>query len=168
MSLTVSQVQSIFMVLGKGIFLSSLGVTHAAAYESIMVGLVGQTEAGWDAYGSLQSVVIPANTSIKAIIAKVIAAATAAQTINENYLTKEISLLLGLSADAAVSDVLDALRSQVVANGQYITTNGLFDTYIRTTWSYTSIPVTGAHLIPDTYVTDEVLTMTPDFIPMAP
>ena len=158
MSLTVTQVQNIFKVLGKGIFLSNLVMTHALAYESLMMGLAAQANAGTSsAFDGFQSVVVPANTAIKGIITKVSGGTAAAQTINENYLTNVVAPMLGMDITAVVTDILDALRSQIVTNGQYITTAGLFDTYIRAAWSYTSIPTSGSSSIPDSYVTDAVV-----------
>ena len=65
MSLSVADIQAIFKIVGKGVFLANLVNTHVQAYEKLMMGLASQANSGSpDDFDAFQNVIVPANTAI--------------------------------------------------------------------------------------------------------
>jgi hypothetical protein len=158
MSLSVADIQAIFKIVGKGVFLANLVNTHVQAYEKLMMGLASQANSGSpDDFDAFQNVIVPANTAIKGVITKLQSGTATAQSINENYLGKVAAVKLALASGAAITDVLDALQDEMTGNGVYLAPGGVFDTYVRSTWNYNTLPNTGTILIPESFIDDDVV-----------
>ena len=158
MSLSVADIQAIFKIVGKGVFLANLVNTHVQAYEKLMMGLASQANSGSpDDFDAFQNVIVPANTAIKGVITKLQSGTATAQSINENYLGKVVAVKLALASGAAISDVLIALQGEMIGNGVYLAPGGGFDTYVRSTWNFNTLPNTGTILIPESFIDDDVV-----------
>ena len=158
MSLSVADIQTIFKIVGKGVFLTNLVNTHIQAYEKLMMGLASQANSGSpDDFDAFQNVIVPANTAIKGVITKLQSGTATAQSINENYLGKVVAVKLALASGAAISDVLAALQGEMIGNGVYLAPGGVFDMYVRSTWNFNTLPNTGTILIPESFIDDDVV-----------
>jgi hypothetical protein len=158
MSLSVADIQTIFKIVGKGVFLTNLVNTHVQAYEKLMMGLASQANSGSpDDFDAFQNVIVPANTAIKGVITKLQSGTATAQSINENYLGKVVAVKLALASGAAITDVLDALQGEMIGNGVYLAPDGFFDMYVRSTWNFTTLPNAGTILIPESFIDDDVV-----------
>jgi hypothetical protein len=158
MSLSVADIQAIFKIVGKGVFLANLVNTHVQAYEKLMMGLASQANSGSpDDFDAFQNVIVPANTAIKGVITKLQSGTATAQSINENYLGKVVAVKLALASGAAISDVLAALQGEMIGNDVYLAPGGVFDTYVRSTWNFNTLPNTGTILIPESFIDDDVV-----------
>ena len=161
MSLSVADIQAIFKIVGKGVFLANLVNTHVQAYEKLMMGLAAQAISGSpppdDDFDAFQNVIVPANTAIKGVITKLQSGTATAQSINENYLGKVVAVKLALASGAAISDVLAALQGEMIGNGVYLAPDGFFDMYVRSTWNFTTLPNAGTILIPESFIDDDVV-----------
>ena len=158
MSLSVADIQTIFKIVGKGVFLTNLVNTHIQAYEKLMMGLASQANSGSpDDFDAFQNVIVPANTAIKGVITKLQSGTATAQSINENYLGKVAAVKLDLASGAAISDVLAALQGEMIGNGVYLAPGGVFDMYVRSTWNFNTLPNAGTILIPESFIDDDVV-----------
>jgi hypothetical protein len=158
MSLSVADIQAIFKIVGKGVFLTNLVNTHIQAYEKLMMGLASQANSGSpDDFDAFQNVIVPANTAIKGVITKLQSGTATAQSINENYLGKVAAVKLDLASGAAISDVLAALQGEMIGNGVYLAPGGVFDMYVRSTWNFNTLPNAGTILIPESFIDDDVV-----------
>ena len=155
MALNAANIGHFFKVLGKLIYIEGLAQAQETQYDQAMMALVDQ---GIDADASkidlYELVIVPFNNKMKAHTKGIGQITATVATFATTYLTKVMATQAGISSPT-VAKVLDEVRAKMVANGQYITDHGTFDTFFTDVLKYNNLPTAGTTLIPDTYVAED-------------
>jgi len=154
MNAQTGDIQALFKLLGKLIYLSNLANTHSDAYRNVTIATVTQGVTGQaDEFDLFDQVLAPMETKTKAVITAL------------GKLPDQMSALIQIvitnfgaaweSPATTVSGILDDVAFSMNSLGLYIDTQ--YQAFFTSVLSYGNLPVAGATLIPNDWITDSVV-----------
>ena len=156
MSVTVSQVNEMFKVLGKLCAITNLATASSTSLKQAAIATIDQGTSGQATdFDCFNDVLNPAASNVKTATAALDKLPNQMVTNATTYVTETIGDLL--ATDAVFSDTLDALGVAMTANQQYITAHGQFAGYLVSLGYANNLPTAGTVLIPDSWITTAIV-----------
>jgi len=146
-TLTNTQVQSSFNFVGNLIKLGNVGLDQGQVYRTGLMTLTDLAAVeGPTGYDLFNAVITPLASSLKTTISTVEKTpVTMLKQIN-SYYTGIYNVTMGVDG-SSTSEVLDALRAVMLANGQYLNPAGAYMPFFIASLGYTNMPTTGTTVI---------------------
>lgn len=158
--MTSARINEVFKGLGKILYVSNLGVADASGVKAAMVATLQQFGAqagGTDYYDDVMSVVVPFQTRVQPTVSALDRVPNLAKASVDTYL-RVVGSELGVSPSATFTNILDALKTRMQANGRTIAPSGSqFFNYFQNNYGYAALPVSGTPNIPDSWITVSIV-----------
>lgn len=162
MGLSTADIATIFKTLGKYIFLVEQANAFKVTYETALMNLIQQSMNN-HAVECRQGLFSQAIVSLNANSNKLISVASHAPALivdNLNkYFKKVVSVMAGMAPyqDHPLRNILFFVRATMAEEGLYLDPAGRIAAFISGHLGYNDLPTTGTTLIPDTYITGDVI-----------
>lgn len=163
MSLTLTQIQNNFKLIGKFIYVSQLADAQILAQQKAVTGAFAQdADADATLYARVTDAVLPLHGGVKSVVSSLNSEKTAAKTAVTNLLRKVVAVDLGLAANASLASVGEALLEEMDSEGGTVAPSGVnpsgFAAYFGTNLGITLPQVGGdAETILESYIDDDVI-----------
>lgn len=155
--MTVQQLQRMFKVTGKVLWLYQQSAEWALSIRTVMSGLVDQTVSGLASESeAITKFLTPATASMDTVVRSLDGVAGSSVKNLELYFRNQIAALLGLPTNASMNQIGAALVSEMTSNTQTVGVGSDFAEFFAETWSIT-LPTSLTPSISDAWISDSVV-----------
>jgi hypothetical protein len=155
MALNAAQVEQIFKDLGKLVYITNQADSQATGHKKAVMAFNEQAVTGVAAdYLVFEKAIQLAHKNTADAIKALTNLPAKIDAVTKAYINNVIPSVANITYVDLLSTI-DHLRSQMIANGQYVAAG--FNAYFTNRLDYNTLPTVGSSAIPDAWITDNVI-----------